>query len=81
MAERTELGINAEKTAWNERSMAAMDAYLESRTPEEKAASALRMEEVGKIARAAMKVATARRALLTDTDGSELEPTDTEAPK
>ncbi len=51
------------KLAFNARAKASMDEYLRSRTWVEKVESIERMNEAGKIARAAMKEAMAKQAV------------------
>jgi hypothetical protein len=62
--------FDAEKMAFNLRAKASMREFLRSKTWEEKVESIERMNEAGKIARAAMKEAMAKQATSSTTNHS-----------
>lgn len=62
--------FDAEKMAFNLGAKASMREFLRSKTWEEKVESIERMNEAGKIARAAMKEAMAKQAVPSTTNHS-----------
>jgi hypothetical protein len=64
------MDVDEEKMEFNARAKASMDEYLRSRSWVEKVESIERMNEAGKIARAAMKEAMAKQAVPSTTNHS-----------